>query len=71
MDSVDEQWMRYAIRLAQKAEEQGEVPVGAVLVGNGKMIAEGWNEPVHSHDPTAHAEIQALRKGGLLRKITA
>jgi len=65
MDSIDQQWMRHAIRLALKAEEQGEVPVGAVLVGNGKVIAEGWNEPVQSHDPTAHAEILALRKGGL------
>jgi len=65
MDSIDQLWMRHAIRLALKAEEQGEVPVGAVLVGNGKVIAEGWNEPVQSHDPTAHAEILALRKGGL------
>lgn len=60
----DEQWMRYAIRLAQRAEQQGEVPVGAVLVLDGKSIAEGWNTPIQSHDPTAHAEIMALRQAG-------
>jgi len=65
MDGIDEQWMRYAIRLAQKAEVQGEVPVGAVLVLDNKVVAEGWNEPVQSHDPTAHAEMLAIRKGGL------
>jgi len=63
-DSIDEQWMRYAIRLAQRAEEQGEVPVGAVLVKGNNSIAEGWNVPIQSHDPTAHAEILAIRQGG-------
>jgi len=63
-DSIDEQWMRYAIRLAQRAEEQGEVPVGAVLVKGNKSIAEGWNIPIQSHDPTAHAEMLAIRQGG-------
>ncbi len=66
MEKVDEQWMRYAIRLAQKAEAQGEIPVGAVLVRDEQAIAEGWNIPVQSHDPTAHAEMLALRKGGLV-----
>lgn len=66
MDKIDEQWMRYAIRLAQKAEAQGEIPVGAVLVRDEQAIAEGWNTPVQSHDPTAHAEMLALRKGGLV-----
>lgn len=66
MDSIDEQWMRYAIRLAQRAEDQGEVPVGAVLVKDGLSIAEGWNAPLQSHDPTAHAEVMAIRKAGIV-----
>jgi tRNA(adenine34) deaminase len=61
---TDEVWMRYAIRLAQRAESLGEVPVGAVLVKNEQCIAEGWNDSIASHDPTAHAEIVALRKAG-------
>lgn len=56
--------MRHAIRLAQRAEAQGEVPVGAVLVLDGKCVAEGWNTPIIDHDPTAHAEITALRLAG-------
>ncbi|OAI04438.1 tRNA adenosine(34) deaminase TadA [Methylomonas methanica] len=60
----DEEWLRYAIRLAQRAESQGEVPVGAVLVYNNRCIAEGWNQPIQNNDPTAHAEIIALRKAG-------
>jgi tRNA(adenine34) deaminase len=62
--AVDEEWMRYAIRLAQRAEEQGEVPVGAVLVKNDSCIAEGWNRPIASHDATAHAEMMAIRRAG-------
>ncbi len=61
----DEAWMRYAIRLAQRAEQLGEVPVGAVVVKDDRCIAEGWNASIASHDPTAHAEITALRKAGL------
>lgn len=61
----DEAWLRYAIRLAQRAEAQGEVPVGAVVVKDGRCIAEGWNTPIAQHDPTAHAEIIALRQAGL------
>lgn len=57
--------MRYAIRLAQRAEDLGEVPVGAVLVKDGRLIAEGWNNSIASHDATAHAEIMAIRKGGV------
>jgi tRNA(adenine34) deaminase len=57
----DEKWMRYALVLAQKATEMGEVPVGAVLVKDDELLAEGWNQPVSQHDPTAHAEIVALR----------
>lgn len=60
----DEAWMRHAIRLAQRAEQQGEVPVGAVLVKEDKCIAEGWNASISLHDPTAHAEIIALRVAG-------
>lgn len=57
--------MRYAIRLAQRAQDQGEVPIGAVLVKSGQCLAEGWNTPIARHDPTAHAEIIALRQAGL------
>jgi len=56
--------MRYAIRLAQRAEQQGEVPIGAIIVKDNECIAEGWNVPIASHDPTAHAEVVALRKAG-------
>ncbi len=56
--------MRHAIRLAQRAEQQGEVPVGALLVYGDRCIAEGWNMPIQANDPTAHAEMVALRKAG-------
>lgn len=56
--------MRRAIDLARQAEQAGEVPVGAVLVRDGKIIGEGWNHPIGSHDPSAHAEIMALRDAG-------
>ena len=62
--TVDEKWMRQALLLAQRAEQEGEVPVGALIVRNGELISEGWNQPVISHDPTAHAEIMALRAAG-------
>ena len=61
----DEAWMRHAIRLAQRAESQGEVPVGALVVKGGQCIAEGWNQPITQHDATAHAEIMALRQAGI------
>ena len=60
----DEAWMRHALRLAQHAETLGEVPVGAVLVRDSDCLAEGWNSPIFYNDPTAHAEINALREGG-------
>jgi tRNA(adenine34) deaminase len=60
----DEAWMRHALRLAQRAESLGEVPVGAVVVKEGQCLAEGWNSPIVSHDVTAHAEINALREAG-------
>lgn len=62
----DEHWMRYALDLAKKAESLGEVPVGAVIVKDNAIIAEGWNQPIRSHDATAHAEIMALRAAGEL-----
>jgi tRNA(adenine34) deaminase len=61
----DEMWMRRALELARRAEEAGEVPVGALLVKDGVCLAEGWNRPISTHDPTAHAEIVALRAAGL------
>ncbi|WP_435952544.1 tRNA adenosine(34) deaminase TadA [Dryocola sp. BD626] len=61
-----EYWMRHALRLAKRAWDEGEVPVGAVLVHDNKVIGEGWNRPIGRHDPTAHAEIMALRQGGLV-----
>ncbi|KMV72704.1 tRNA adenosine(34) deaminase TadA [Rosenbergiella epipactidis] len=60
----DEKWMRHAIQLAQRAHTLGEVPVGAVLVYQQHVIGEGWNLPINEHDPTAHAEIMAIRQGG-------
>jgi len=56
--------MERAIALAHRAEEQGEVPVGAIVVRNDEMIGEGWNSPISGHDPSAHAEIEALRDAG-------
>ena len=61
MHEADEKFMRQALELAQQAEAAGEVPVGAVLVKDGVVIASGWNHPIGSHDPTAHAEIRTLR----------
>ena len=60
----DLKWMQRAYELAQKAKEQDEVPVGAVIVHENKIIGEGWNQPISSNDPTAHAEIVALRQAG-------
>ncbi len=58
-----EQWMREALLDARQAEAEGEVPVGAILLLNEKIIGRGHNSPVRSSDPTAHAEIMALRQG--------
>jgi tRNA(adenine34) deaminase len=57
----DEAWMRHALELARVAEAVGEVPVGAVVVLDGQLIGEGANAPISGSDPTAHAEVQALR----------
>jgi tRNA(adenine34) deaminase len=61
----DVDFMQRALLLAQRAAEGGEVPVGALLVLDNEVIGEGWNQPIASHDPTAHAEIVALRAGAL------
>lgn len=61
-DSIDRVYMRLALDQARNAHLVGEVPVGAVVVRNGVVIATGYNHPVGSHDPTAHAEIAALRQ---------
>lgn len=53
--------MQRALQLADRAQQEGEVPVGALLVREGAVIGEGWNRPIGSHDPSAHAEITALR----------
>jgi len=57
----DQLWMGRALALAREGQEQGEVPVGAIVVSNGEIIGQGWNRPITCHDPTAHAEIVALR----------
>ena len=57
--------MQHAVRLASRARDEGEVPVGAVVVREGEIIGEGWNRPIAAHDATAHAEIQALRAAGI------
>lgn len=61
----DHQWMSRAMILARRAEAADEVPVGALLVIDGQVIGDGWNCPIGESDPTAHAEIQALRAGAL------
>jgi tRNA(adenine34) deaminase len=57
-------FMRQALALAHQAEAAGEIPVGAVLIKDGQVIGSGWNQPIGSHDPTAHAEVMALRAAG-------
>ena len=54
--------MRRALELARRAEEEGEVPIGALVVLDDAIIGEGWNRPIAASDPTAHAEVQALRR---------
>ena len=61
LDASDERWMRRALDLAREAQNAGEVPVGAVLVVDGRSIGEGRNQPIERSDPTGHAEIVALR----------
>jgi tRNA(adenine34) deaminase len=61
---TDEHWMTQALALAETAAGQGEVPVGAVLVYSDELIGTGWNQPIGRHDPSAHAEVMALRDAG-------
>ena len=61
---IDQKWMRHALSLAMRAEMQGEVPVGAVIVRADQVLGEGWNQTIGLSDPSAHAEILALRSAG-------
>lgn len=63
-EGLDEAFMREALRLARVAADAGEVPVGAVVVRDGEVVGRGWNAPVGSSDPAAHAEVAALRDAG-------
>ncbi len=60
--SRDESWMRHALELAARAEAEGEVPVGALVVRDDTVLGKGWNRPIAARDPTAHAEMLALRE---------
>jgi tRNA(adenine34) deaminase len=62
---LDQQYMRMAIEQAQLAAQSGEVPVGAVLVKDGQVISKAFNKPIANHDPSAHAEMLALREAAL------
>ena len=64
----DEKWMQIALNEANLALKENEIPVGAVLVKNNKLIAQSHNQPIRTNDPTAHAEIQLLRKAGEQQK---
>jgi|TARA_B110000003_G_C16287646_1_gene393567 tRNA(adenine34) deaminase len=66
--NIDQKWMEIAINEARKAETEGEVPIGAIIVKNEKIIAQSHNQPILSHDATAHAEIQVIREAGKLLK---
>jgi tRNA(adenine34) deaminase len=65
---LDQQYMRMAIEQAQLAAQSGEVPVGAVLVRDGQVISKAFNKPIANHDPSAHAEILALREAALVEQ---
>jgi tRNA(adenine34) deaminase len=64
MAGLDSNYMEVALRLAERAASLGEVPVGAVVVQGDKTLGEGFNQPIVAHDPTAHAEIMAMRNAG-------
>jgi tRNA(adenine34) deaminase len=64
-EQADQKWMDEALELARRAEAEAEVPVGAVLVRNNEVIGKGWNSNIGHNDPTAHAEIIAMRAAGL------
>lgn len=64
--SIDNHWMQLALTRAQQAYAQDEVPVGAIIIYENNIIGEGWNQPITLHDPTAHAEILAMRQASQL-----
>ena len=66
--NIDEKWMKIAMDEANLAMNEEEIPVGAVLIQNNKLIARSHNQPIKNNDPTAHAEIQLLRKAGEQQK---
>ncbi|WP_343846673.1 tRNA adenosine(34) deaminase TadA [Bowmanella denitrificans] len=57
-------WMSRALELAKQAWQENEIPVGAILVRNDQIVGQGWNRPIGSHDPSAHAEMLAVRQAG-------
>ena len=61
MAAGDETWMRRALALARRARDEGEVPVGALVVLDGRVVGEGWNRPISASDATSHAETEAIR----------
>ena len=63
--TTDQHWMQHALDLASRAEAAGEIPVGALVVLDQECIGEGWNRPIGANDPTAHAEVIALRAAGM------
>ena len=65
MTEVDRQFMQQALALARQAEAAGEVPVGAVVVAGGEVVGRGFNRSIGNQDPTAHAEVQALREAAM------
>ena len=64
-NASDESWMAEALRLARRAADDEEVPVGAVIIRQGQIIARGWNQNIGLHDPSAHSEILAMREAGI------
>ena len=62
--NIHEKWMAHALNLAKRSRSEGEVPVGAVIVQDNQLIAEGWNQPISHHDASAHAEVMAIRAAG-------
>lgn len=61
-------WMQHALQLAERAADNNEVPVGALLVKDNQIIGEGWNRPIQENDPSAHAEIVTLRHAGKIQQ---
>ena len=64
LEAQDDAWMNEALSLAKRAADEGEVPIGAVVVSDGKIIGRGWNRNISLNDPSAHAEIMAMRNAG-------